>query len=44
MGGTGGAAGGTGIKKCENKGIFVCWNKGNNRVSLERSDCLMESG
>ena len=40
MGGTGRAAGGTGIKESENKGHIVCWNKGNKRAWLELSDCL----
>ena len=44
MGGTGRAAGGAGIKKSENKGLLVCWNKGNKMVWLEMSDCLLESG
>ena len=39
---SGRAAGGTGIKKSENKGLFVWWNKGNKRVWLEMSDCLLE--
>ena len=43
-GGTGRAAGGTGIRKSENKGLIVCWNKENKRVWLEMSDCLFESG
>ena len=43
MGGTGRAAGGTGIKKSENKGLIVCWNKGNKRVWLEMRDRLLES-
>ena len=42
MGGTGRAAGGTGIKKNENEGLMVCWNKGNIRVWLAMSDCLLE--
>ena len=42
LGGTGRAAGGTGIKKRENKGLVVCWNKGNKRVWLAVSDCLSE--
>ena len=33
-----------GFKKSENKGLIVCWNKGNKRVWLEMSDCLLESG
>ena len=44
MRGTGRAAGGTGVKKSENKGRIVCWNKGNKRARLEMSDCLLESG
>ena len=42
-GGTGRAAGGTGIKKSENNAYIVCWNKGNKRAWLELSDCLFES-
>ena len=34
--------GGTGIKIIENKGLIVCWNKGNKRVWLTVSDCLLE--
>ena len=34
-GGTGRAAGGTGIRKSENKGLVVCWNKENKRVWFE---------
>ena len=43
MGGTGRAAWGTGIKKSKNKGLIVCWNKGNKRVWLEMNDCLSEA-
>ena len=42
MGGTGRPAGRTGIKIVENKGLYVCWNKGNKRVWLAVSDCLLE--
>ena len=38
------AAGGLGIKNTVvKKGLIVCWNKGNRRVWLEMSDCLLES-
>ena len=42
-GGTGRAAGGTGIKKSENKGLIVCWNKGNKMLWLDMSECLVEN-
>ena len=41
-GGTGRPAGRTGIKIIENKGLIVCWNKGNKTVWLTVSDCLLE--
>ena len=42
MGGTGRPAGRTGIKMIENKGLVVYWNKGNKRLWLAVSDCLLE--
>ena len=38
----GGTGGKTGIKESENKGTIVCWNKGNKRVWLAVSECLLE--
>ena len=35
------AAGGTGIKKSENKGLIICWSKRKQKAWLE-IDCLLE--
>ena len=43
-GGTGRAAGGRGIRKSENKGLLVCWNKQNKRMWLQMSDFPFGSG